>query len=290
MLGVSAIVLTFAATGFAQNESLLIGPGDQIHIQVFDTPEMEQTPRVTDAGTVPLLFVGEVKLAGLTPGDAARKIEQVLKDKQLMIHPQVSITVEEYATQNVNVMGEVRFPGNVKVSTPTSVVTVLSQAGGLGDAGDRHITIERHSDPSQKVTYFLSNNSQEALNNDVLVYPGDTILVPKAPIVYVLGDVGRPGGFPMTTNDSKLTVLQALATAGSANKTSALSKAKLIRRTPTGQEEVPMELVAMEKGKQPDIQMQPDDILYVPYSWLKQMSQNASQIAAAATSATIYAK
>ncbi len=287
-LGATFILTALAAASFAQSESLLIGPGDQLHIQVFDTPEMEQMPRVTDAGTIPLMFVGDVKVAGMTPGDAAHEIEEVLKAKKLMLRPQVAITVQQYATQNVYVMGQVTNPGAYPISTPTSVVDVLALAGGLADPADRHITIERHSDPSQKVSYFLSNRSEDALNSGVVAYPGDTVLVPRAGIVYVLGDVGKPGGYPITTNDSQISVLQSLAMAGSANKTALLSKAKLIRHTPNGPQEVPIVLASMQKGKEPDIQMQADDILYVPSSWMKNLTQNASQIVGSAAAAAIY--
>lgn len=276
------------AACFGQNESLLIGRGDQLHIQVFDTPEMEQHARVTDGGTVPLLFVGDVKLAGLTPGDASRKIEETLMSRHFMLHPQVSVTVEQYATQNVYVMGQVTNPGAYPIATPSSVVSVLALAGGLADLADRHITIERHSDASQRVGYYLSNRSQEALDSNVLVYPGDTVLVPRVGVVYVLGDVGRPGGFPITTNDSEMTVLQALAMAGSGNKTSILSKTKLIRKTPNGSEEIPLQLAAIQQGKQPDIQLKPDDVVFVPYSWMKNLTLNPQGIAASATSALIF--
>jgi polysaccharide export outer membrane protein len=289
LLPATLVALALVAPCFEQNESLLIGRGDQLHIQVFDTPEMEQHPRVTDSGTVPLLFVGDVKVAGMTPGDAAREVEEALKTKQLMLHPQVAVTVEQYATQNVYVMGQVTNPGAYPISTPMSVVSVLALAGGLADPADRHITIERHSDPAQKVSYFLSNNSEVALSSDVLVYPGDTALVPKAGVVYVLGDVGRPGGYPMTTNDSQMTVLQALAMAGSANKTSILGKARLVRKTPQGAQEVPLQLAQIQQGKRPDIQMQPDDVLFLPFSWMKNVAVNAQGIAASATSAVIYA-
>ncbi len=286
LLALGAIVL--APVCFAQKESLLIGRGDQLHIQVFDTPEMEQHPRVTDAGSVPLLFVGEVKLAGLTPGDAALRIEEALKAKHLMLRPQVTVTVEQYATQNVYVMGQVTNPGAYPISTPMSVVSVLALAGGLADPADRHITIERRNDAANRVSYFLSNNSDEALNSDVVVYPGDTVLVPKAGIVYVLGDVGRPGGYPITTNDSQMTVLKALAMAGTANKTAVLGKAKLVRKTPNGGQDIPLELAAMQQGKRPDIPMQPDDVLFLPFSWMKNIVVNSQGIAAAATSAVIY--
>ena len=288
LFSISLLLASLPGLSLAQ-ESLLIGSGDQIHIQVFDTPEMEQHPRVTDAGTVPLLFGGEVNVAGMTPAQAARKIEQTLVDKQYMLHPHVAVTVEDYGTQQVSVMGEVKSAGAYDITAPTSIITVISIAGGLTELADRHVTIERHSDPNQKITYFVSNKSGEALTNQILVYPGDTVLVPKTGIVYVLGDVGRPGGFPMSNNDSQMTVLQALAAAGAANKTAMLTRAKLVRGGTQGPTDIPVSLAEIQKGKTPDMQMQAGDVLYIPSSWMKNLMSNSSNIAASATSAMIYA-
>lgn len=282
----------FAAACFAQpqKESLLIGPGDLLHIQVFDTPEMDQHPRVTDGGSVPVLFVGEVKVAGVTPSAAARVIEEALKEKKYMLHPQVTVTVEEYTTQQVFVMGQVRNPGSFPISTPMSVVNVLSLAGGVTDLADRHITIQRHGDPAQKAGYFLSNQSDEALDKQEVVYPGDTVLVPRVGIVYVLGDVGRPGGYPMSTNSSQISLLQALALAGAPNKTAVISRAKLIRKTANGPQEVPVAIAAIQKGKKPDVPMQADDVLFVPFSFMKNIALNGTQIASSAATAAVYAR
>ena len=109
-----------------------------------------------------------------------------------------------------------------------------------------------------------------------MVYPGDIVIVPKAGIVYVLGDVARPGGYTMSNNDSQMTVLEALATAGDTNKTAIISKVKLVRTTTSGITEIPISLGAMRKGKQPDIAMQSNDVLYVPSSYMKNLALNAS--------------
>jgi polysaccharide export outer membrane protein len=283
-----AIVLCSVAVCFGQTESLLIGPGDELRVQVFDTPEMEQTVRVTDAGEIPLLFIGNVKVKNLTPGEAARVIEETLKSKQLMIHPQVTVSVQEYATQQVSVMGQVRNPGTYPITAPLPVINVLSQAGGLADGADRNITIERHGDSQRIVKYFLSNSSDAAIQNSVLVYPGDTVIVPKAGIVYVLGDVGRPGGYTMADNDSEMTVLEAIATAGGTNKSAITSKVTLVRKTSNGTTEIPISLGPMERGKQSDVAMQPNDVLFVPFSYMKNLAFNGSQIAASAAGAIIY--
>jgi len=288
LLKVLLISIVTAAACFGQTESLLIGPGDGLRVEVFDTPEMSQEVRVTDVGEIPLLFIGNVKVAGLTPGEAARAIEVTLKSKKLMTRPQVTVSVEEYATQQVSVIGQVRNPGVFPITAPVPVINILSNAGGLTDAADRNITIQRHGDPGQIVKYFFSNNSDDALQKSVMVYPGDIIVVPKAGIVYVLGDVGRPGGYAMSDNDAQITVLEALANAGGTNKTAIVSKAKLVRKTANGTTEIPIALGPIEKGKQPDIALRASDVLFIPFSYMKNLALNGSQIAASAASAVIY--
>jgi polysaccharide biosynthesis/export protein len=127
-----------------------------------------------------------------------------------------------------------------------------------------------------------------AMTDSVLVYPGDTVLVPKAGVVYVLGDVGRPGGYPMSTNNSQMTVLQAVAIAGSTSKTALPSKVRLVRKTASGIQDIHVSLSAMEKGSEPDLPLQADDVIFVPFSWMKNLALTSSSIAASATSATIY--
>ncbi len=277
------------ATCTAQKESLLIGPGDLLHVQVLDTPEMDQHVRVTDAGTVHLAFIGDLKVSDLTPEDVAHAVEQALVQKQYMHHPQVMTTVDQYATQNVSVMGQVATPGSYPIATPQPILKVLSLAGGLTELADRHISIQRQGDSKDRMTYYLSNESQEAFNSQVLIYPGDTVLIPKAGLVYVLGDVSRPGGFPITTNDAQMSALEAIALAGSTNKTSLADRAKLIRKTSSGIQQILLKLDAMQSGKTPDFNLQPNDVIFVPFSWMKNIALNGSAIAASTSSAAIYA-
>jgi polysaccharide export outer membrane protein len=273
-----------------QAESLLIGPGDQLHIQVFETPDLEQHPRVTDGGDAPLLLLGNVHLGGLTPAQAAASIQQGLIAGNFMRHPQVTVTVDQYATQAVSVLGQVRQPGSFPITAPRSIFDMIAMAGGLTDVADRSLTIERNSDPTMKVTYFFSNNASNAIDNTVLVYPGDKILVPKAGLVYVLGDVKTPGGYVMSNNSSQLTVLQVVAAAGGTNHSAVPSHARLIRKDGTaGYTDMPLALSAMQKGKQQDLPLQAGDIVYVPFSYLRNLVVQSSGVVAAATSASIYA-
>jgi polysaccharide export outer membrane protein len=276
-----------AMSMWAQTESLLIGPGDLIQVDVMDTPEMEQQVRVTDAGTVPLAYIGSVRVIGQTPASAAESVKSALVEKGVMRHPQVSVRVQEYATQDISVFGQVRTPGTYSITTPQTIVKVLSLAGGLTDMADRQITIKRHSS-SAVDKFYVSNDPKGIESNLVMVNPGDTVLVPKAGIVYIMGDISKPGGYSISTNDSHLTILQAIAMAGSANKTSVQSHVRLLRRTDHGQTELSIHLDAIEKGKQPDIALQANDIVFVPFSWMKNMAMSSSAIAASTASAAIY--
>jgi polysaccharide biosynthesis/export protein len=283
------LVLFSLSSGLrAQNESLLIGPGDLLHIQVYDTPEMEQHARVTDAGTIPFSFLGSVSVSGMTPEQAAEQIQHRLVAAGVMLHPQVTVRVEAYATQNVSVMGQVQKPGSYEIDTARKAVEVLALAGGLTDLADRHITIQRFGPAKQKIEYYYSNAAQTALADDPMVYPGDTVIVSKAAVVYVLGDVSKPGGYPMSTNDSRMTVLQAIALAGYANHTAAVGKSKLVRETTTGVQEIDLEIGAMQKGKKPDVGLLPDDVVYVPFSFMRNIGINGQGILASAASAAIY--
>jgi polysaccharide export outer membrane protein len=266
---------------------MLIGPGDQLNIQVFDTPELSQIVRVTDQGNLPLLFGGSVHVSSLTPAEAATAIERALVQGKIMNNPHVAVTIMKFATQNVTVFGQVMRPGEYAIDTPRTVLDVLTLAGGLSDLADRHVVVE-HS--GQRSSYFVSNTPDKALTDDPMVYPGDLLVVPKAGIVYVLGDVGRPGGFPMTNNDSGLTALQAVALAGTTAPSAVPSHARLIRRMKNGGfQEIPLPLGAMQKGKRPDVALQDSDIIYIPFSYLRNAALGLTSLAAAAESATIYA-
>ncbi len=268
-------------------ESLLIGPGDMLHVQVFDTAELEQHARVTDAGELPLLLGESVKVSALTPAEAARAIEKVLLEGHYLLRPKVLVAVEEYATQKVSVLGEVKTPGAYSIDTPRSVLDVLTLAGGLTELADRKILIERRNS-QEKISYFVSNKPDAAFDTAIQIHPGDTLFIPKAGIVFALGDVGRPGGYTMTNNEGKISVLELLARAGGTNHSAVPSHARLIRNEGENVIEIPLPLSAMQKGNRIDMPLHPGDIVYVPFSYIRNIAENAGGIAASAAGAMIY--
>ena len=118
---VVALVAAIWGTAVAQSASsntLLISPGDALHISVLDMPEMEQTPRVTDVGDIPVVGIGSVRVANMTPAEAATAIHDRFVSTHYLNHPQVSVVVDQYATQEVTLIGEVRTPGAYPIATP----------------------------------------------------------------------------------------------------------------------------------------------------------------------------
>jgi polysaccharide biosynthesis/export protein len=285
-----SVLILFCCVGscLAQTESLTIGPGDLLHLKVLEAPDLEQATRVSDAGTLTLILGGKVQVAGLTPAEAAVAIERALVEGHYVLTPHVSVTTEQTATENVTILGQVRTPGSYPIATPRPILDVLALAGGLNDLAQRKVTIQRHAS-KERVDYVLSNSANAALDANVPVYPGDTVLVPKADVVYVLGDVNRPGGIAIVTNDSKLSALQALTLAGGTPPNAVPAHSRLIRKQADGTHvEIPLQLSAMQKGKEPDIPLECDDIIYVPFSYARNMAVGAGSLVGATSSAAIY--
>jgi polysaccharide export outer membrane protein len=288
-----ALLLTlFVSSATAQTahrtESLLIGPGDVLHVQVYDTPEFEQHPRVDDVGNIPLLFLGSIPVVGDTPGQAAAAISNSLVSNGVMLHPQVSVVIEQYATQDVSIMGQVNKPGSYPIATPRSIFALLSMAGGLTPFAERIVLVRRRGTQGTQETFSVPDTPNADFTTDLEIYPGDTIIVPKASFAYVLGDVARPGGYPMNANDLHLTALEVLADAGSANKTAALSGVKLLRKTKTGYDIIPIKLSALERGEAADFPLEADDVIFVPFSYAKNFVLNAAALATSVASATLF--
>jgi polysaccharide export outer membrane protein len=270
--------------------SLLISPGDLLHIQVADTPEMEEHARVTDRGMVPIIGIGEVKVAGLVPGDAATAVHDKLIDSHYLNHPEVFINVEEFATQQVSIIGEVKTSGAYPIATPRPILDVLALAGGLTPEANRHILIERNGDQQHPLEYYVSNDGTQAIKQQLMVNPGDTIVVSRAGIVYILGDVNRPGGYVMSNNQSQLTLLQGLALAGGVTRAAKQGHAHLIRQQPGGGfSDTELSVGEIQKGKQPDLALLPGDVLYLPFSFARNLATTgAATIAGSAASAAVY--
>ena len=269
-------------------ESLLLSPGDLISVSVFDVPELEKHVRITDRGSITLPLVGEMTVAGLSPAQAEHTVGAALASGRFIRNAQVNIGVDQYASANVAVSGQVQHPGSYPSTIPRNVMDILSMAGGLTPAADTHVTIQRRGVNGKTLQASLVNDPFVSLKNSLLVYPGDLVIVPKAGIVYVLGDVVHPGGYVMA-DDAQLTLMQAISLAAGTTKTASEAHARLLRNAREGPVEIPVCLKCLEKGTEPDIELKAEDVVYIPYSTTKNIMLGASSILSSTGGAAIYA-
>ena len=266
----------------------VIGSGDLLKVSVLGAPESDQEVRVGADGNIPLNFIGSVHVAGLTPEQAQAIITKKLVAGGFFTEPQVSVFAKEYATQGVSVLGEVQKPSVYPLMGSRRLFDVLSLAGGTTPKAGQIITITHRDHPRQLRTVLLSNDPAKSAEANVEIFPGDTVVVSKAGIVYVVGDVHKPSGVVME-NGTQMTVLQAIAMAEGTNPTAALNSAKLIRKTPTGPQETRLELKKILAAKSPDIHLQAEDIIFVPSSVAKGAGKRGLEaIIQAATGVAMY--
>jgi len=265
-----------------------IEPGDLLSVSVYDTPELSDAYRVDPAGDLTLPLCGKVKVQGLTATEAARLLETTLREGQVLVRPQVNVDVQQYAGQYVTVLGEVGSPGRVTVIGPTKLSEVLAQVGGLTAVAGTRIKIRHGADdaaPETEAPYSRSESNQQT--GSILLRPGDTVLVPRAGIVYVLGAVFRPGGYLMQ-EDGKLNVAEALALSGGTVLQAKTNGLRVIRRNPDGTVlDFALSYDGIAKGSQTPLELQAQDVVYVPMNKLKATLSDATGILSAAASAAI---
>lgn len=245
--------------------ALRISAGDLLAVDVFDTPELSAKLRVSEKGEIDLPVAGSTHVGGLTAEEAAASIERLLRDDSILKHPHVEVFVQEYATQGVSILGEVKNPGVYPELGSHTLLDFISVAGGITPTAGKAVTITHKNDPVNPTIVRLDNSSDVAKRAAVAILPGDTIIVSRSGIVYVVGDLGKPGGFLIETNE-RLTALQAIALAQGTNKTAGLNNSRLIRKTPNGPQETHVELGKILAGKQDDLRLEDGDILFVPTS------------------------
>ena len=249
------------------SSSTKLGAGDLVELSVYGVPDLNTKARVGNGGDVYLPLIDYVHVADLTVDEAQELIQKRLEDGGFVRNPHVSIFVNESASQAVNMMGEVNRPGAYPVIGDRHLFDLISAAGGLTEKAGRNVTIIHKQNPDQKVELHLSSNLAEDTQNNVEITPGDTVIIPRAGIVYVVGDVARPSGFMI--EDNSLTVLKALALAGGGTRTASLNGAKILRQTPNGVQQIPVQLKKVIQAKATDLPMLRGDVLFVPGSATK---------------------
>ena len=261
----------------------VVGPEDVLSLEVLNVPELKQTVRVENDGTIPVRLLGHVKAAGLTTSQLRANLESEW-GKTYLEDPKVSIFIREFHAQPISVIGAVEKPGLYQLTGPRTLVEVISIAGGLGKKSSNppgrflYVTRKGGFDDLQLAEGMeqtapdqleidlrqLVQTRDPALN--IKMKPFDIVSVSKAGIVYVIGEVKKPGGFIMEDRE-KVTVLQALSMAGGFGPYPKKSAARIVRRPDDGTKvEVPIDLGKVMKGTAEDVELAANDILIVPDS------------------------
>jgi polysaccharide export outer membrane protein len=241
--------------------------GDLLEVGVYNVPELSTKARIGNSGDVYLPLIDYVHLADLTVEEAQTLVEKRLEDGGFVRSPHVTIFVDESTSQGVTILGEVARPGIYPALGNRRLYDLISAAGGFATTAGRKVSIIRHNNQANPITVNLPRNLADDLQDNIEIFPGDTITVPRAPIIYVVGDVGHPTG--LLVDNGSLTVLQALALAGGANHTAKIGGTRIIHKGPAGMTETRVPLKKMLEAKAPDITLQADDILFVPLSGVR---------------------
>ena len=273
----------------------IIGPEDVLDVEVFNVPELAKSVRVANDGTIVLSLIGRVKAAGLTSEQLREEVENRYGETYLQ-NPQVSIFIKEFHAQPVSIIGAVERPGLYQLTGPRSLIEMLAMAGGLAKRSStpagRTLFVTRKggfediplaegmnlvaSDKLEINIQRLLYSHEDTLN--IRIHPLDIISVAKADIVYVVGDVRKPGGFVLEDRE-RVTVLQALAMAEGLLSTAAKSSARIIRQSPDGaRHEIPLDLGKVLAGKAQDAELASNDILFVPGSAAKSALKRGAEV------------
>jgi polysaccharide export outer membrane protein len=244
--------------------SMRLGAGDLLEVSVYNVPELTTKARIGSSGDVYLPLIDYVHVGDLTVEEAQVLIQKRLEDGGFVRGAHVTIFIDESASQGVTILGDVVKPGIYPALGNRKLYDLISAAGGFTATAGRKVSVIRQHSQAAPITVNLPRNLADDLQDNIEILPGDTITVPRAPVIYVVGDVGHPAGF--LVDNGSLTVLQALALAGGTNRTAKIGGARIIRKGPTGMTETKVPLKKMLEAKVPDVNLQADDILFVPLS------------------------
>lgn len=211
-----------------------LGVGDTVSIQVYGKPDLSTTTTVADDGTLVVPLIGKISVRGLAPAQAATKLAQTYQDQQILVNPQISITLDKATSQQVSVLGQVGTPGRYAVESRTTVFDLLALAGGKTIDGAETIFLVR---TLKDGTVSRTPIDLTALSDPRVSFPtiklagGDTLFVPRADPVFIYGEVNAPGRYALTPG---MTLVQALTLAGGVTRRGSTSRIEVKRKQPDG--------------------------------------------------------
>ncbi|HET6208275.1 MAG TPA: polysaccharide biosynthesis/export family protein [Terracidiphilus sp.] len=269
--------------------ALKLSPGFLLNVQVYDEPDLSAHVRVDKDGNVNLPFLKTIHIGGDTVAQAREKIETKFRNDGILKNPQITIEVEQFATTSVTVMGEVQNPGKVELLAPHNLLDVIGMTGGVTTLAGNEIEVKRPVNGNmESTTYHYSRNGDLSAIRDVMVNPGETVIVKRAGIVYVLGGVNRPGGYTMQES-GELDVIQAVSLAQGLLMQARVGGLRVVKHLEDGKMvEIPVSYNNIMDGKEKPIQLAAGDIVYVPVSKTKAVFSATTGLLGQVAAASIY--
>ncbi|HEY3927057.1 MAG TPA: polysaccharide biosynthesis/export family protein [Candidatus Koribacter sp.] len=269
--------------------TMKLATGSMIDVRVFEEPDIDGSYRIDAQGNISVPLAGDIHIESMTLREAESAISDKLVAEEILKAPHVVVNVDEFGAQNIVVLGEVNAPGRYPALEPRKLIDVLAQAGGQTTVAGNEVIVHRAGKPddvTETIHYKRSVNDQVALNT--LIGPGDSVLVKRAGIVYVLGSVLRPGGYLMQESGD-LDVGQAIALALGTTPEAAVTRVRVLRKNPDGSvSEIEGKYSKFADGKAFPLALQAEDVVFVPNNKLKSAFLTGRQVLGSAASATIY--
>jgi len=265
-----------------------LAPGFLLNIVVYDEPDFTGPTRVDNDGNINLAFLKPIHLSGDTVVQAKNRIEKAFRDQGILKNPQVSIDVQQFATTTATVFGEVQNPGKVELLAPHTLLEVLGMVGGETSLAGNVIELRRSDgDPPTKSFHYRKGGDTSEIR-DVMVHPGDTVIVKRAGIVYVLGAVNRPGGYTMQ-EQGELDVAQAVSLAQGLTMQAKVSGLRVVQHRDDGQMvEIPVSYKDIMDGKEKPLSLSAGDIVYCPVNKVKTVLSQTTGLVGQTAAAAIY--
>ena len=264
--GATAQAPASASPGALAAAPLRIGSGDLLELSVYDNQDLAGRYRVDDKGDLTVPLLGAVHVEGETAAEAGKTLENRYVEAEIL-QPggaQVTVFIAEYATQGILVNGEVKLPGLYPALGVRVLNDLITAAGGETISASSVLTITHRADPGNPVRVEFIPDALPPVIPQVQVFPGDTINVPSAGLVYVLGSVGRSGAYVLEGRHV-LTVEKAMALAGGSMHGANMEHAHVVRTLEDGKkEDIVLNVSQIFKGKAPDVALKDGDILYIP--------------------------
>lgn len=245
-----------------------IGPGDVLNVDVFGFDDLDRQVRVSADGMISLPLLGALRVAGLSLQEAERRIARMLRERDLVRDPQVSVFVAEVVSRAVTVQGAVKSPGVYQLLGSPSLLDVIGQAGGMDERAGQSVLVLRDDSGGRQqkieiaVERLVVEGDPEA---NIALQPGDVVVVALARTlrIYVSGAVERPGAVEYLSSEG-ITVLQAITAAGGPTNRANLKKTYILRRGADGEQtKIAVNVKKVQKGKAEDVLLQRNDTVVV---------------------------